>query len=260
VGEGADGGVYQAGGGHWRGYGRLQYDWSARYATEDYHPALGYYFDQGTYGGSFNVGKYYHYEKSGLSDTFWYVVGDYYPYLHTEGKKGLYYESLGAVYTWVWRNGRYVGLGAGGGEDHGDPTPFLNTSLGWNGKDLYRQGDLFVLRSGKAGGRYTYFRLHQGLRPWRKVSLSAGIEYGRLTQPSPDAYHAYQAVFTTSYDLTPEKSVAARVVTGDNGTNIYAAYRQVVRRGTDAYIIIGDPDPSETGFVRRVTVKVVRVL
>jgi hypothetical protein len=258
VGDGANGSVYQAGGSHWRGYGRVQYDWSLRYATDDYHPALGYYYDQGTYGGSLNVGKSYHYEKSGLQDRFWYVVGDYYPYLHQEGK-GLYQADLGGVYTWMWRTGRFIGIGTGGGEDHGDPIPYINTTLGWNGRDLYRQGSLFALRSGKAGGRYTYFRLQQGLRPWKRVSLSVAAEYGRLTAPSPDAYHAYQAVFTTSYDLTPERSLAARLVARDGGISLYGAYRQVVRRGTDAYIIVGDPDPSRTGFVTRVAVKVVRV-
>jgi hypothetical protein len=34
-------------------------------------------------------------------------------------------------------------------------------------------------------------------------------------------------------------------------------YRQVVRRGMDAYVIVGDPDPARTGFASRVAVKLI---
>ena len=50
VGEDANGGVYELGGSHYRGDGRLHYDWSTYYASDSYQPALGYYYDQGTYG------------------------------------------------------------------------------------------------------------------------------------------------------------------------------------------------------------------
>jgi hypothetical protein len=67
-------------------------------------------------------------------------------------------------------------------------------------------------------------------------------------------------VITTSCDLTTEKSIAARFIIGDGGLSLYGAYRQVVRRGTDAYIVIGDPDPARTGFTPRLAIKLVRVL
>lgn len=71
VGEGADGGIYEMGGGHYRGPGKLHYDWTTRYATDDYHPALGYYYNQSTYGASFDFGKSFSYEKGPLQGRFW---------------------------------------------------------------------------------------------------------------------------------------------------------------------------------------------
>ena len=78
--------------------------------------------------------------------------------------------------------------------------------------------------------------------------------------PSPEAYHRYQGIVTASYDITPEKTVSARAILRDDGVGAYAAYRQAVRRGTDMYIILGDPDPDRTGLVARLAIKVVRVL
>ena len=64
---------------------------------------------------------------------------------------------------------------------------------------------------------------------------------------------------TASYDLTSEKSIAARLIAGEGGLSLYGAYRQVVRRGTDAYLIVGDPDPTNRGFVTRVAAKLIHV-
>jgi hypothetical protein len=53
---------------------------------------------------------------------------------------------------------------------------------------------------------------------------------------------------------------AVRFLMGCSRERPASAYRQVVRRGTDAYIVIGDPDPVHTGFTPRLAIKLVRVL
>ena len=89
------------------------------------------------------------------------------------------------------------------------------------------------------------------------VSVTLATEYTHVGPPSPDAAHGYQAVLTMSYDLTDEKCVSARVIRRDAGTTVFLGYRQVVRRGMDAYVIVGDPDPDRTGFARRAAFKLI---
>jgi hypothetical protein len=89
--------------------------------------------------------------------------------------------------------------------------------------------------------------------------VNVGAEYSHLAPPSPDAYHAYQTVLTTTYDLTTEKCVSARMIFQDGGINVFATYRQVVRRGMDAYVLLGDPNPEQTGFTKRVALKLIWV-
>ena len=257
VGQDADGSVYSVGGSHDLGQGRLHYGWMTRYSTPNFRPALGYWWDNDNYGASFDLGKYYRDEQSLLRYRSWSFSASYYPYVH---QSGIEYSHLGADYDWSWRNGRFFSCGYEQGREYNQETSDHHASYGWNNRDMYREGDLFVLVGLRSGGDYRYASLSQGFRPWKSVSVRTALEYGSLAPPSPDAYHAYQAVVTTSYDLTTEKSMAVRLIARDAGVTVYAAYRQVVRRGLDAYLIIGDPDPVKTGFARRVALKLIRVL
>ncbi len=148
---------------------------------------------------------------------------------------------------------------AGSGTDHKQASSDVNFTLGWNWRSLYHRGHIFALRGTQAGGDYTWLSASQSFRPRKHLSVALSGEYARLAPPSPDAYHAYQTVLTTSYDLTPEKCISARLIERDAGVNIFAAYRQVVRKGMDAYVLVGDPDPSRTGLRKRAVLKLVWV-
>ena len=50
---------------------------------------------------------------------------------------------------------------------------------------------------------------------------------------------------------------AARGIWRDSAFSAYASYRQVLRKGIDAYVIVGDPDPTGTGFTNRVALKLI---
>ena len=248
-------GSYELGGGRWRGAGQLGWNWRLAHISPDYQPALGYVVDQNTHGGAFGLNWYDEYEKGALASRSWSAGLTYYPYLDS----GLYSSGLDASYTWEWRTGRLLSVSAGTGTDHKQASSAVNATLGWNWRSLYHRGHLFALRGTQAGGDYTWMSASQGFRPKEHLSVKLSAEYSHLEPPSPDAYHAYQTVLTTSYDLTPEKTISARLIERDAGVNVFAAYRQVVRRGMDAYVLVGDPDPSRTGFRKRVVVKLIWV-
>jgi hypothetical protein len=246
-------GSYELGGGRGRGANQLGWSWRLARVEPDYQPALGYAVDQNTQGGEFNLNWWNQYEKSGLQDRAWSLSLSHYPYL--DG--GIYSSGVGATYDWEWRNGRLLEICAASGEDHKQRSSDVNLTLGWNWRSLYHRGHIFALRGTQDGGDYTWMSAGQGFRPRKHLSVEVSGQYVSLAPPSPDAYHAYQAVLTASYDLTTEKSLAARFIAQDGGVNVFAAYRQVVRRGMDAYLLLGDPDPGHKGFTTRVAGKLI---
>ncbi len=250
-------GYYELGGKHVPPPGSLGWAWRLHRVNRDYQPALGYMFDQGTQGGEINFSWSQYYGDRPLQTRSWYANLYHFPYL--DG--GIFSSGCSAGYTWGWRNGHNLFLGVHLGTDYGQRSSDVNGSLSWNSNDLYQRGGIFALRGTRAGGDYTYLSVSQGFRPLRKVSVNLGAEYSRLAPPSPNAHDAYQSVLTVSCDITAEKSVAARLVLRDDDSNIFAVYRQVVRRGMDAYLLLGNSNPQQhTGFEPRVELKLVQTL
>ena len=162
-----------------------------------------------------------------------------------------------ADYSWSWRDGRAASVGFNLGRREGQANSDLHGSVSWDTRDLYRHGSVFVLAGRRLGADYTYVSLEQGFRPVRHLYLGLGTEYSLLVAPPPLGFVAFQSVFTGTYDITPEKSLSLRIVGRKTGVSTYAAFRQVARRGTDLYVILGDPNSAEIGFVTRLAVKVV---
>jgi hypothetical protein len=252
----ASGGVYSLGGGHWRGAGALGYDWMFRRVSKDFDPELGYYYDQNTIGGSFNLSSWQLYEKGRVDHQFWNVGTDYFPFLDGSGIR---LSRIAPEKGWSFRRGYFVSVGLTRAREFNQDSSDVHCYFGWNNRDMYRRGGLSLTRGVRAGGDYRYLSLNQGFRPKKNLSLNLGVEQTALEPPSPDATHEYQAVLTASYDLTPEKSISARFIARDAGVSAFLAYRQVVRRGMDAYVLVGDPDPTRTGFTERVALKLIWV-
>ena len=80
-------------------------------------------------------------------------------------------------------------------------------------------------------------------------------EYQRFHSPGEPAEDEFQGILGTSYDITSERSVAGRYVNRAGQHNFYVSYRQVVRKGLDAYVIVGNPNVEKTEG--RVAVKVI---
>jgi hypothetical protein len=253
---GDSGGLYNVGGFRFRGSGVLGWDWNAGLATRGFNPALGYFYDQNSVGVNGSIGVWDHYEKGRLESKDWRVALNYTPYLHGDG---MLRSVLWARHGWRLRSGYGFSVSAGRGLEYDQDNSDGGFRFEWGLNDRRRQGGAFILRGQRAGGPYTYYSLDQSVRPLKDVTIALNLEYSRLEPPSPEAYHRYQGILTASYDVTPERTISARTILRDDGVGAYAAYRQAVRRGTDMYVILGDPDPDRTGLVPRLAVKVVRV-
>jgi hypothetical protein len=70
--------------------------------------------------------------------------------------------------------------------------------------------------------------------------------------------HDQQHILTAGYDLSPTRSFGARMVVNNADTNWYLSFRNSGEKGTETYIILGDPNASR--FKKRLTVKFVFAL
>jgi hypothetical protein len=60
---------------------------------------------------------------------------------------------------------------------------------------------------------------------------------------------------SVNYDITPEKGLGSRFVYRDGKFNAFVTYRQAVRKGVDAFIIVGDPNAEK--MQKRAVAKVI---
>jgi len=251
------GNSYAVGGSHNPGFGNIQYDWMLRRVTPDFSPSLGYYPYLNNIGGELNLQQIDFFETGPIEARQWQFNMQYYPYLEGDG---IFSSSVSPRYFVRTRSAHLYGLILDYGRYFDYDNSAITAVCAWNDADLYRRGEINVVRGKAAGGDLSYYKLDQGLRPTDRLSVRVGGEYIHLAMPDGSATHQYQTVLTTSYDITAEKTLAARGIWRDAGFSAYAAYRQVVRKGMDAYVIVGDPDPTLTGFASRVALKLIWAL
>lgn len=123
----------------------------------------------------------------------------------------------------------------------------LNVRYFWNRFKQYRQGSFSAAFGQQAGGSLLQFRLSQGLRLTERLLLNLSSEYRRgsvldVGSNQTQRLIQRQTILSLNYDLTPERGMGGRLVQRDGHLNWYLSYRQNVRRGMDAFIILGDPN------------------
>lgn len=128
----------------------------------------------------------------------------------------------------------------------------------WNRFKQYRQGRLEVTFGQQAGSNLFQIRLQQGFLFRQNFALNLRTEYRRgFDREEGRQVTNRRTILTLNYDFTPERGVVGRLVERDRSLNWYLAYRQNVRRGMDAFIIIGDPNSER--FEKRLALKTVFV-
>lgn len=138
----------------------------------------------------------------------------------------------------------------------------LSIGFGWKVFDRFRSGS-FSYRWGKrAGKNYGFLTFNQSFRLSKKWSLN--LNYERLWHEQ----QTYQLVISGVYDLTPERSLVFRWVKGSTPKpgdpktllpidNFYFGFRQFSRKGTDIYLLLGNPNARRTQF--NLLAKIIRV-
>jgi len=175
---------------------------------------------------------------------------------HLDGS--LFHNDFDVNFSCSFRNDTGVNLGW----STSDRPPFHDsvTCLGysWAQRSIYRNGGITYTFGKEAGGDYASYTLCQSWNLSKKLTVNAGYNVSRLSEPSPDAFHAAQLVGTFAYDFDKEHTVTGRLVSQMGRNNAYFSYCQRVRSGMDIYLLYGDPNALST--VKSVTLKLVRPL
>jgi len=141
----------------------------------------------------------------------------------------------------------------------------IETWLNWNRRSFGHDGSAGLVFGKVIGTDYRLVSISQSTRIGTQVSLSAsaqGVRHvypvGHTDRPLGGTDDRYQLIGTAQFDITPEHAVSGRLIESTTGLNGYATYQQVLRRGYDLFIIVGDP--SADTWTRRVALKAVVVL
>ena len=163
----------------------------------------------------------------------------------TDGRR--YHDDLALSYWIDYRDGTSWNVSW----SHSDRPPnadrILRVGLGWNRKKLTQEGYASIRWGRQDGADYLYYSADQGFKVSDKLRCHVGYEFRESDYPNDaDDERVRRATVTMNYDLTDEKSLCSRLLTGDLGTNFFLSYRQAVRAGTDLFVILGDPNADHT--------------
>jgi len=245
-------------GGGWRRDRQTGWSWDCGYedTDADFSPALGYVPETGRHLAWVNLGHRSRYQAGTMLERVWF--GHVEKGAAQTGRR--WNAGLGHFLNRRDQKALIVDLGAGSRDGFAEHT--LSIGGEWCNRDIYRAGDVGFSYGRRLEHPYRYVSISQATQLGERLSLQARAEHvsaSRLDeqgQPTPPSSRR-QYVLTLNYDITWEKAVSARLVHREEGANWYLAYRQKVRQGTDAWMIIGDPNAEQ--FTRRVAVKLVRV-
>lgn len=250
-GRGGDGMLYRFWVDNWAGRDELGWHVYASQVDAGFDPALGYVPEKDLRGADGWLEWSHEYKNGPLLS--WDTELDYNQYWHKDGR--LFHQGVSPFLGATFRNATRVNLGY----DVTNRPPYrdriANVRFRWSIRDFYRSGDIRFRFGRQAGGSYKFLEAGQGFRLTPKLSTRVGLEMLRLDYRAQPDDHRTQLVLTGLYDISPERGVALRFVGRNDGTNVYAAYRQELRRGADMFFILGDPNARS--LTKRVLLKVV---
>lgn len=134
----------------------------------------------------------------------------------------------------------------------------------WNQRTLFQGGGINVNAGRQEGKPYRFIGFQQGFFVSQPFSLNL-----RFNNQSHGPETTTQTILTGTYRLNAFQTISGRLVQQDGsggndqqtigvvrGTNLYFAFSQRVRRGTDLFLLLGDPNSKSTRG--QVTLKLIR--
>lgn len=166
---------------------------------------------------------------------------------HTDGRP--FRRGGGIDLSWETRADDMVGFGANREkfDDTTDETYRLYFRRGVTNR--FRQWGINLGTGRQASSPYTFVGPSFSVRVLKRMDVA----YGGAFQSFQG--HQQQHVLTLNYEVSPVRSIGGRVVVQDGATNWYLSFRHSGERGTEMFVMIGDPNAPR--FAERVAFKLV---
>jgi len=235
----------------YRGDGRISFGGQIQQISRAFNPTLGYAPEVGIRG--YNTAVIYenHWQNRPLQELSasisvlqrWKLDG------------GVFDEAVGVWGSAVLRND--IALSVFGQLYHRPPyrDRILEASTSWNYRKLYNSGGVMVSFGKEAGGDSLFWRFSQGIPFTSRLRLKMEYERSQILYHDPVTpdRNLHQLIVTLNYDIDAERSIGGRYIGRgsrfggfEQMNTFYLTYRQQVRRGTDIFLIFGDPNASST--------------
>lgn len=246
--------------------GKLRYRLSQSFLSEDFISDLGLVQDRNRKGWSASTGVFNQLDRGRLLS--YDVDFDYFSFKRmTTGE--FFLESVSLDTTVQTRDGFGLTINLDEGRRQQDTATYYHDRLAgggfsWNQRTLFQGGGLRY-RSGMQGGQPTRtMSIAQGFLVSKPFSVRASYN-----QQDRGGVTTRQTIATGTYRLDSLRALSARLLsqngTGNaanvgaqTGTNLYFAYSQRSRKGTDFFLLLGDPNSGNTRS--QITTKITRPL
>lgn len=218
--------------------------WYAKYQEigKDYDPMLGYTPETDLRNWHTSVNMHDSPAQGAIDSWHWDLGMDL--NRHLDGTP--FHDMLYLTANCSWRNGSGIDVELSGTDRPPYCDRIIALSCWWGGHDLYKNGNAGFSYGKQAGGEYLAYSVGRGWPINDRLSFYTSLAHSHISQPSPLAYSSNQLISTISYDLDNERTLTGRIVSQKGNANCFLAYRQKVRKGTDAYLIFGDPNSQAT--------------
>ncbi len=215
----------------------------------------------------------YKYVAANFLDTLGYI-----PFTNFQGISGFvnwsgfwrqgYWRGfeIGWLPTWTWdldgvpfqrnaglfatiesRNDNQYNLFMNGGKYYNDTDFTYTFEFVRNATNRFRKWGLSFTTGQQASLPYTAYG--------PQFSFRFGKHFDFIYSSFLQSYQGFsqQHILTMNYEINPYQSFGGRVVVDNSAVNVYLSYRNTGRKGTDFYVILGDPNAQS--FVQRLLFK-----
>ncbi len=202
------------------------------YVTPDFEIYTGLVPYNDTMGGGFSLG-YGTQWRSGILKS----AGGSVSASRMDRTDGTHYENNVGMYGRAHLRSDHsmqAGFSRGRHEEYRDWT--IWTNLAGNVGNQYKEYGINASYGKREDADYRFLSPYINFRLQEKLSLALTSQF--LWHEEDRRQH----VLILNYDITSERGLGSRLVYRDGEFNAFITYRQAVRKGIDAFIIIGDPN------------------
>lgn len=231
--------------GVWYGENNLSMGIDLSEISPDFLPRIGFAPRRGFRGGSGSIERTWQVASGPLLET---EIGAWGGVFEKFGG-GLYRRNFGVNGSLTWRNGLDLDTSANFEEFRGFRDSRFGFSLEWPRGNPYRNWEIGYSVGRVRDRRYARSEIGFATRPIQPLQVAFLVQH--LDHFERDT----QSILSANYDLGRDQSINGRLVREGKDTNAYFAFRRSGNRGTEFFLIVGDPNART--WRNSVTLKVV---